>query len=55
MFLSSYSLVSYRPNGKSSFDLLRLSHTPGGGGAVLTYLAEGGCAALMGRFFTRNP
>ena len=22
---------------------------------VLTYLAEQGCAALMGRFFTRNP
>ena len=22
---------------------------------VLTYLAERGCAALMGRFFTRNP
>ena len=25
------------------------------GGGVLTYLAERGCAALMGRFFTRNP
>ena len=24
-------------------------------GGVLTYLAERGCAALMGRFFTRNP
>ena len=24
-------------------------------GGVLTYLAEQGCAALMGRFFTRNP
>ena len=31
--------------------------TPGGGGGVglLTYLAQRGCAALMGRFFTRNP
>ena len=26
---------------------------PGVGG--LTYLTERGCAALMGRFFTRNP
>ena len=26
-----------------------------GGGGVLTYLAERRCAALMGRFFTRNP
>ena len=25
------------------------------GGGVLTYLAERGCAALMGCFFTRNP
>ena len=24
-------------------------------GGVLTYLAERGCDALMGRFFTRNP
>ena len=33
---------------------------PGDGGGpeprgVLIYLAERGCAALMGRFFTRNP
>ena len=26
-----------------------------GGGGVLTYLAERGCAALMGHFFTGNP
>ena len=25
------------------------------GGGVLTYLAERGCAALIVRFFTRNP
>ena len=24
-------------------------------GGVFTYLAERGCAALMGRFFTKNP
>ena len=34
--------------------LVCMMHTPGGGG-VLTYLAERGCAALMGGFFTRNP
>ena len=28
-------------------------YNPGGG--VLTYLAERGCAARMGHFFTRNP
>ena len=34
--------------------LLIVCMVPRGGG-VLTYLAERGCAALMGRFFTRNP
>ena len=32
---------------------LKLNQETGVG--VLRYLAEQGCAALMGRFFTRNP
>ena len=36
----------------SGLVVLEIDWYPGG---VLTYLAERGCAALMGRFFTRNP
>ena len=55
-------LCSWRVHTRQS---LAGSHLSLGGGAaqsgllkpggILTYLAERGCAALMGCFFTRNP
>ena len=51
-----YTQMPYHLVVNSSRDFLY--HTVGlvsGGGGVLTYLAERGCAALMGHFFTRNP